>query len=182
MEEWSQEYQFSREILDVIWRPRAEDLQKTTIQAETRQGPILRGKQASDGPEGTPMQTLAARLGIGKLSECFTEYLRLNTPGSINLEGVAHFPTHYYTELSVGVPEFQGEGRQTHNVRWTGEKAFRKQGKPRVDWVWVRRRGRSEYSSGDLDGKIVGKLEGLFSVRDDIDRVHEEALVSLLRV
>ena len=32
----------------------------------------------------------------------------------------------------------------------------------------------------ELDGKIVGKLEGLFSVRDRIDMMHEVALVSLL--
>ncbi|KAF8414646.1 hypothetical protein BGX38DRAFT_1281763 [Terfezia claveryi] len=182
MEEWSQGYRFSRAILDVIQRRRMEDLEETTIRAGKPQGPILRGKQASDGPEGTPMQTLAARLGIGQLPERFFQYLRLNTPEPVNLEGVAHFPMHYYAELSVKVPEFQGEGKQTHNVQWTAQKAFRKQGQPRADWVWVRRKGRSEYSRGDLDGKIVGKLEGLFSVRDNINRVHEVALVSILRV
>ncbi|KAF8415231.1 hypothetical protein BGX38DRAFT_1281439 [Terfezia claveryi] len=182
MEEWSQGYRFSRAILDVIRRRRVEDLEETTIRARKPQGPILRGKQASDGPEGTPMQTLAARLGIGQLPERFFQYLRLNTPELVNLEGVAHFLTHYYAELSVKVPEFQGEGKQTHNVQWTAQKAFRKQGQPRADWVWVRRKGRSEYSRGDLDGKIVGKLEGLFSVRDNINRVHEVALVSILRV
>ncbi|KAF8424803.1 hypothetical protein BGX38DRAFT_1147187 [Terfezia claveryi] len=109
MEEWSQGYRFSRAILDVIRRRCVEDLEETTIRAGKPQGPILRGKQASDGPEGTPMQMLAARLGIGQLPERFFQYLRLNTPEPVNLEGVAHFPTHYYAELSVKVPEFQGE-------------------------------------------------------------------------
>ncbi|KAF8415903.1 hypothetical protein BGX38DRAFT_1147665 [Terfezia claveryi] len=100
---------FSRAILDVIRRRHVEDLEKTTIRAGKPQSLILWGKQASDGPEGTLMQTLTARLGIGQLPERFFQYLRLNIPEPVNLEGVAHFPMHYYMELSVKVPEFQGE-------------------------------------------------------------------------
>jgi len=33
-----------------------------------------------------------------------------------------------------------------------------------------------------LDGRIVGRLEGLFSIQDDTGRIHEVALVTLLRV
>jgi len=44
----------------------------------------------------------------------------------------------------------------------------------------VRHRGRTKAAIGELDGKIVGKLEGVFSVRDRIDMMHEVALVSLL--
>jgi len=46
----------------------------------------------------------------------------------------------------------------------------------------VRRRGRSKATNGELDGMIVGKLGGLFSVRDHVNKVHEVALVSLLSV
>ncbi|KAF8446788.1 hypothetical protein BGX38DRAFT_1270946 [Terfezia claveryi] len=184
MEVWSQEYKFSSEILGVIRRGSAKDVGKTAKEAGKAGGPILGGKQASDGPEGTSMQTLATRLGIMQLPERFYEYLRLNISSSycVNLEEVARYPVHYYAQLTVDVPQFQGEGRQTHNVRWTAGQPFRKRGQPRADWVWVRRRGRSGDAMGDLDGKVVGKLEGLFSVQDNINRVHEVALVSLLRV
>ncbi|KAF8425787.1 hypothetical protein BGX38DRAFT_1279138 [Terfezia claveryi] len=91
---------------------------------------------------------------------------------------------HYYYTLSVPVIQFQGEGEVVHCVRWTGKQAFRKKGKPRVDWVWVRRRERvvAELQVGQLDGKTVGRLEGLFSVRDHVGRNHEVALVELLRL
>jgi len=46
----------------------------------------------------------------------------------------------------------------------------------------VRRRGRSKDANGELDGRIVGSLEGLFRVRDHVNREHEVALVSLLSV
>ncbi|KAF8439555.1 hypothetical protein BGX38DRAFT_1144757 [Terfezia claveryi] len=124
-------------------RRHVEDLEETTIRAGKPQGLILQGKQASDGPEGTPMQTLAARLGIGQLPERFFQYLRLNTPEPVNLEGVAHFPMHYYAELSVK----------------------------------VRRKWWSEYSRGDLDGKIVGKLGGLSAVRGSSRPVNEIVLM-----
>jgi len=35
---------------------------------------------------------------------------------------------------------------------------------------------------GQLDGWIVGRLEGLFSVQEDTGRIHKVALVTLLRV
>jgi len=35
---------------------------------------------------------------------------------------------------------------------------------------------------GQLDGWIVGRLEGLFSIQQDTGRIYEMALVTLLRV
>jgi len=69
-----------------------------------------------------------------------------------------------------------------HHVRWTGGKEFRKTGDARADWVWVRRRARCEEGNGKLDGRMVGKLQGLFRVSDGIQRVHEVPFVRLLRV
>jgi len=57
---------------------------------------------------------------------------------------------------------------------------FRRLGKSRADWVWVQHRGRTKAANEELDGNIVGKLEGLFSVRDRIDMIPEVALVSIL--
>jgi len=48
--------------------------------------------------------------------------------------------------------------------------------------VWVRHRGHSKDAKGELDGRIVGSLEGLFRVWDHVNREHEVSLVSLLLV
>jgi len=69
-----------------------------------------------------------------------------------------------------------------HQVRWTGGKEFRKMGDAHADWVWVRRRTRYEEGSEKLDGRMVGKLQGLFKVSDRIQSVHEVAFVRSLRV
>jgi len=145
----------------------------------------LGGKQDSRDPEGTRMGTLAERLMIPELTQHFYEYLRLNTglaEGSVSLAQVAQFPTHYYSKLCVEIPQFQGQGIETHKIWWTAGQPFRKLEKPRADWVWVRRRGRSKDANGELDRRIVGSLEGLFTVRDYVNREHEVALVSLLSV
>ena len=55
-------------------------------------------------------------------------------------------------------------------------------GKLRNNWVWVRHRGRSKAANGELDGRSVGKLGGLFTLRDHVNNVHEVALVSSLSV
>jgi hypothetical protein len=46
----------------------------------------------------------------------------------------------------------------------------------------VRRRARCEEGNSKLDGRTVGKLQGLFRVWDGMQSVHEVALVRLLRV
>jgi len=69
-----------------------------------------------------------------------------------------------------------------HHMRWTGGKEFLKTGDARADWVWVWRRARCEEGNGKLDGRMVGKLQGLFRVSDGMQSVHEVALVKLLRV
>jgi len=98
----------------------------------------------------------------------------------VGLAEIADFPTHYYPKLKVPVAQFQGQGIQRHNVWWTAGQPFWRLGKSRSDWVWVPYRGRTKVANAELDGKVVGKLEGLFRVRDRIDMMPEVALVSLL--
>jgi len=140
----------------------------------------MRGKQASNGPEGTPMGRLAAKLMVPELTQHFYEYLRGLEVGPVSLAEIARFPTPYYTKLTVPVAQFQGKGIQMQNVWWTAGQPFRRLGKPSADWVWVRHRGCTKAANGELDGKIVGKLEGLFSMRDRIDMMHDVGPVSLL--
>jgi len=192
IEVWSSEFPVDCEILDAI---NTQDFRKQTQDADQPEGSPnhtsnakyarFGGKQGSDCPEGTPMRKVAERLMVPELPQQFHEYLRVN-PGLpvdvVSLAEVACFPTYYYTKLSVVVSQFQGEGVQTHNVWWIVGQAFQKMGKPRTDWVWVRYRGRSKAANGELDGRIVEKLGGLFSMRDHVNKVHSVALVSLLSV
>ena len=107
-----------------------------------------------------------------------------HTESPPTLEKVAQYRAHYYNTLSVPVMQFQGDGEVIHQVRWTGKKGFRRRREARADWVWVRRRERVpiDLQIGQLDGKIVGRLQGLFSVQGEMGKVHEVALVELLRL
>jgi len=80
------------------------------------------------------------------------------------------------------IPQFHVQGIETHKIWWTGGQPFRKLVKPWANWVWVRRRGRSKDANREPDGRIVGSLEGLFRVRNHVNREHEVGLVSLLSV
>ena len=37
-----------------------------------------------------------------------------------------------------------------------------------------------DFQRGQLDGRLVGRLEGLFSIQDELSKVHQVALVGLL--
>jgi len=190
IEAWSRELQVDRQILDLIRAPNdgkrtqgGRWAEENSMDQMNSKYATLGGKQNSRDPEGTRMGMLVKRLMIPELTQYFYEYLRLNTgltEDSVSLAQVAHFPTHYYSKHCVKIPQFQGQGIETHKIWWTAGQPFRKVGKPRADWVWVRRRGCSKDSNGELDGSIVGSLEGLFWVRDHVNREHEVALVSLL--
>ncbi|KAF8421858.1 hypothetical protein EV426DRAFT_517931, partial [Tirmania nivea] len=93
----------------------------------------------------------------------------------------------HVSSLRVAVPQFQGDGVETHHVQWTGDRDFRRHGNVRADWIWVRRRPWSQECSGQLDGHIVARLEGLFRIwnrmgMNGIGTVHEVAYVRFLRV
>ena len=149
--------------------------------------PTLRGKQSVENPGGTPLSSLATLLGIPSLVEHFCNYLRLNSAHRKpppTFDEILHYRAHYYNTLSVCVTQFQGSGKLVQHIRWTGGQGFRQRDKPRADWVWVRRRERRpvELRMGQLDGKIVGRLEGLFSIQEGANIVHEVALVMLLQL
>jgi len=192
MEAWSRELQVDRQILDLIRAPNdgkrtqgGRWAEENSMDQMNSKYVTQEGKQDSRDAEGTRMGTLVERLMIPELTQHFYEYLRLNmglAEGSVSLARVAHFPTHHYSKLCVEIPQSQGQGIETHKIWWTAGQPFRKLGKPRADWVWVRRRGRSKDANGELDGRIVGSLEVRFRVRDHVNREHEVTLVSLLSV
>ena len=152
----------------------------------TKRRPALGGKQSPDNSSGTPLVLLAVVLEIAPLSQLVVDYLKLNVPHTMlppALEEISSYRAQYYNHLSVPVTQFQGDEELIHVVRWTGNQEFRKRGKRRADWVWVHRRvcGPIELQTGQLDGRIIGRVEGLFSIQDRIYRVNEVALVKLVR-
>jgi len=101
-----------------------------------------------------------------------------------DLESISRYMAHYYNTLSVLVKEFQGDGDIIHKLQWTGKEGFRKWKKQRADWVWVRQQERApeDRGIGQLDGRMVRRLGRLFRVHENIGRIHEIALVMLLRL
>jgi len=192
IEVWSCEFPVDREFLDAIktqdsrkWMQDADQPERSPNHLSNAKYPRFGDKQGSECPEGTLMHKVAERLMVPELPPQFYEYLSVNAGlpvDVVSLAEVARFPTHYYTKQSVAMAQFQGEGVQTHNVWCIAGKAFRKMGKLRNDWVWVRRRGKSKAANGELDGRIVGKPGGLFSMWDHVNKVHEVVLVLLLSV
>ena len=151
----------------------------------TKRRLTLGGKQSADNSSGTPLLLLAVVLEIASLPQLFVDYLKINVPYTMlppALEEISNYRAHYYNNLSVPVTQFQGDEELIHVIRWTGNQEFRKRGKRRVDWVWVRWRecGPIELQTGQLNRRIIGRVEGLFSIQDKMDRVHEVAIGKLL--
>jgi hypothetical protein len=106
-----------------------------------------------------------------------------NTQGTEqDIHEIGSYPGEYFYSIGIPVPQFQVNEMEIHHVRWTGAKEFRKTGEARADWVWVRLRARSDEGNGTLGGRTIGIVQGLFRVWDGMQRVHEVALVKLLRV
>ena len=68
---------------------------------------------------------------------------------------------------------------QIHRARCTGKKAFRNSGL-RNDWIWIQAGG--EDTGGDLRGRLVAQLLGLFKIRNirsEAGGVHRLVLVQV---
>jgi len=177
---WDKEVSFKSEIKVLVASIRKEAESPVTNKVH----PKLIGQQRGLNALPEPVPLLTEILGMPSLMGKFQEYLRLNgyLGNATDTEGMEDYRGHYFSSLAVAVHEFQGDGQETHHVRWTGDKDFRKRGKRRADWVWIRKRPRSHESNGELDGRTVGRLEGLFRIWDRGGRTHELAYVRFLRV
>jgi len=90
-------------------------------------------------------------------------------------------PIEQFTHLEIPISDFQETDMfQIHRARCTGTMAFRNGG-PRNDWVWIQAGGEDSY--GDLRGRMVARLLGLFKIRNVLSgagSVHRLALVRVL--
>ncbi|KAH0611279.1 uncharacterized protein H6S33_010544 [Morchella sextelata] len=85
-----------------------------------------------------------------------------------------------FTCLQVPIPIFQRpDVYEVHNIRCTGTASFRK-GKIRKDWAWVSVGSSEQW--GVFRGRLPGRVEALFKVRDSTGRAHRLYVVELLEV
>ena len=183
---WSEEIQLPPEVLEIL------DITKDSPSTTRRRAtiicrPTLGDKQSTDNPNGDCLLSLSVTLGIPSLPERFLNYLKLNAPRvepPLALSEISQYRAHHYASLSVPIIQFQGHQKLNHQVRCTGQRNFRQRSENRADWVWVCMRERMpvDFQRGQLDGRMVGRLEGLFSVQDELSKVHQVALVGLLRL
>ena len=184
----SRDVQFGDEIQELV--NNTVDKQATNAgdgrgQSEAYEGPSLENKQAAEYEAGTLMKQVASRRMLRQLPVRFYEYMKIKgrvLAAPVDPKQVAQFLTHYYHGLFIPVQEFQGEGTVNQHAWWTAVQPFRKRGHPRADWVCVRRRQRTEAPHGTLDTRIMGRLDGLLSVRKHVYKVHEVAMVTVLVV
>ncbi|KAH8145068.1 uncharacterized protein LAJ45_10191 [Morchella importuna] len=93
-------------------------------------------------------------------------------------ESILERRVEMFTCLQVPIPIFQRpEVYEVHNIRCTGNAAFRK-GKIRKDWVWVSVASSEEW--GVFRGRLPGRVEALFKLRDSGGRAHRLCIVELL--
>ena len=96
-------------------------------------------------------------------------------------ERMETMPMEQFSQLEIPVLAFQEtDVYDIHRARTTGERSFRNSGS-RNDWVWVALGTTNEY--GALRGKLPGKLQGLFKVRDTgtDGKVYRLAILQLLQ-
>ncbi|KAF8416671.1 hypothetical protein EV426DRAFT_711866 [Tirmania nivea] len=176
---WDKEVTFDTEMKALVMMMR-KDAEGTS---STREDPRLSGQPQSRNAIVQPLSVLAQTLRIPNLIGKFRDYLRVNGYLGVatgDREGMEGYRGQHVSSLRVAVPQFQGDGVETHHVRWTGDRDFRRHGNVRADWIWVRRRPRSQECSGQLDSRIVARLEGLFRIwngmgTNGIGTVHEVA-------
>lgn len=93
-------------------------------------------------------------------------------------ESILERRVEMFTCLQVPIPIFQRpEVYEVHNIRCTGNAAFRK-GKIRKDWAWVSVASSEEW--GVFRGRLPGRVEALFKIRDSGGRAHRLCIVELL--
>jgi len=73
-------------------------------------------------------------------------------------------PAELFTQLEIPVADFQETNIfQVHRARRTGKKSFRNSSL-RNDWIWIQASRPDMY--GELRGRAVARLEGLFKIRN----------------
>ncbi|KAF8454154.1 hypothetical protein BGX38DRAFT_1141130 [Terfezia claveryi] len=178
---WDKDVSFDSEVKALIMTMRkdAEGMGRNYNHPRLTSQPLARNAIAE------PLSVLAQILQIPNLIGKFQDYLRANGYWGVataDMEGIETYRGQYLTSIAVAVQQFQGDGLETHHVRWTGNRDFRRHGNIRADWIWVRMRPRSQESSGQLDGHTVARLEGIFRIWNVVGRTYEVAYMRFLRV
>lgn len=132
------------------------------------------------------LSDLANDMGISGLPQSILNYAKLSGKnclqrGCLSVHELQKLPVERFNMLEVPVPVFQDPDSYIMNkLRCTGERSFRGCSS-RNDWVWVEV-GDGYGATGDLRGRLPGRLRGLLKLRDTSSGASLRlAVVELLR-
>ena len=138
-------------------------------QAKTTEYPVLLARQRKSDKVREDLSALTRAWKIPQVMNKFRHYLRVHGNCQNDCpepEEVAGCRAECFHSVSVPIQQFQGDGVEMHQLHWTGDAGFRKTGEVRADWVWVRRKEGCDGVNGELNGRSVGRLRGLFRIWD----------------
>jgi len=113
---WGKELELALDIKNLV-----SELQKERQGPKGKQeGPMFGGRQQPRSTVPEPLSVLARRLRIPILVTKFEEYMRLNGDLGVNRQNaqdMARYQGEYFNSVGIPVPQFQGDGMETHHVR-----------------------------------------------------------------
>jgi len=128
--------------------------------------PVLKGQMRNIGTLTKLCRTCS--IDYGDVIEEMLHFIKRTVADDLPLPTdpteLGFLPVEQFTHLEIPVTDFQEtDVFQIHGVRCTGTKAFCNCG-PRINWVWIQAGGEESY--GDLRGREVANLVGLFKIRN----------------
>jgi hypothetical protein len=137
---------------------------------ETGMMPRRKLRSLIKGEMRVNLSDLANDMGISGLPQSILNYAKLSGKkflqrGCVSVQELQKLPVEQFNMLEVPVPVFQNPDSYIMNkLRCTGERGFRGCSS-RNDWVWVEV-GEGYGATGDLRGRLPGRLRGLLKPRD----------------
>ncbi|CUS06721.1 unnamed protein product, partial [Tuber aestivum] len=140
-----------------------EEIQTSSSRSELRR--VLRGR-TNTGTLINFCETL--QINYSAMVEEMVRYIQRTVADELrvptNSSELGLLPVEQFTKLEIPVPDFQStDVFQIHRARCTGTNTFRNAAL-RNDWIWIQVGGVD--SCGDLRGRCVARLLGLFKIRN----------------
>lgn len=162
---WSKELPFLLSITSDIHRKSNHDHQTENLSSDNLLPWKIQGCQNNNKP--ISLAQFSELYGLPDLQELTHYYFIKNIlydPVS-NADTLLTYAVFYYNTLRVSVCSHDKRTFIIHYIRSTGPKRFRN-GSPRADWVWLRRRPRSSSAPpGSLNGKVPARLNAIFRLQ-----------------
>ncbi|KAH8144500.1 uncharacterized protein LAJ45_11475 [Morchella importuna] len=169
-----------KELLEIF---KIEDRKKTPNERSIVEGRLPLRRLCNPSTKSEILFNIADGLQIShtmlyRLIKEYAEDAECSQSFAGSSESILERRVEMFTCLEVPIQIFQRpEVYEVHNIRCTGNTAFRK-GKIRKDWVWVSVASSEEW--GVFRGRLPGRVEALFELRDSGGRAHRLCIVELL--